>query len=368
MMKVVGSFAVMALWLISLTLRAMPLLDLVTPEGTRKNQLVGYGLVVGLQGSGDQTRQTQFTAQSVNNLLRQFGVQLPENAEPRLKNVAAVSVHTTLNTYVRPGQALDVVVSSIGDAKSLRGGSLLATPLKGLDGNVYAIAQGSLVVGGVTAEGASGSKATVNITTVGRIPGGAVVERSVIPLFDDYGHIMLNLNETGFRQARLIVNAIDREFGQGTAHAIDAARVAVSAPYDTDQRVAFMSRLESLTIPQVELPARVVINPRTGTVVIGQNVRIRPVAVSHGSLVVTVSEEPQVSQPGMFSRGQTTTVPRSEVQISEQKGTIYELPDSPRLSDVVSALNSVGATPSELMSILQAFRQAGALEAEIDVL
>ena len=348
---------------------AIRLLDLVDVEGVRNNQLVGYGLVVGLQGTGDQTRQTRFTSQSIVNMLRQFGVQLPDDVEPRLKNTAAVSVYASLPTYARPGQTLDVTVLSLGDAKSLRGGSLLATPMKGVDGHVYAMAQGSLFVGGISAEGASGSRVSVNVATVGRIPSGATIERSVMPYFQDEGTIILNLHETSYSQARFIVKGVNAMLGEGTASAVDGRQIAIAAPMDPDQRVTFMSVLENLDIPPSRESSKVIFNARTGTIVIGQNVRVRPVAISHGSLVVTVSEEPSVSQPGPFSnQGTTQVVPRSNVNVSEQQKALQTLPESTSLEDVTSALNSVGATPSEMMAILQAMKKAGALDAELEIL
>ena len=355
--------------LLSSTCQAARLFDLVDIEGIRDNQLIGYGLIVGLQGTGDQTRQTRFTSQSIINMLRQFGVQMPDNVEPRLKNVAAVSVSASLPTYARPGQKLDVTVLSLGDAKSLRGGSLLATPLKGIDGHVYAMAQGTLYVGGVSAEGASGSKVSVNVSTAGYIPSGATIERSVIPHGGSPTTITLNLKSTSYRQARNIVKRVDQLFGQGTALAVDGRQVLVNAPLNPDQRVAFMSALEGLAVDSAPEMAKVVFNARTGTIVIGQNVRIRPVSISHGSLVVTVNEEPQVSQPGPFSRRGTTQVAqRSDISISEPRQVLKQLPESVSLEDVTSALNSMGATASEMMAILQAMKKAGALEADLEIL
>ncbi len=357
------------LLMISSQSMGLRLLDIADVEGVRTNQLVGYGLVVGLQGTGDQTRQTRFTSQSIVNMLRQFGVQLPDDTEPRLKNTAAVSVYASLPTYARPGQTLDVTVLSIGDAKSLRGGSLLVTPLRGVDGHVYAVAQGSLFIGGVSAEGSSGSKVSVNVSTAGRIPSGATVERPVIPYFPNTSTITLNLHETSYSLARSVVKGINAMLGEGTATAIDGRQVVVSAPSTPNQRVTFMSVLEGLDIPPSREAAKIIFNARTGTIVISQNVRVRPVAISHGSLVVTVKEEPQVSQPGRFSlKGETKVVPRSDISVSEPTGPLQALPASASLGDVTSALNSIGATPSEMMSILQAMKKAGALDAELEIL
>lgn len=349
---------------------AVRLVDLVTEEGVRANQLVGYGLVVGLQGTGDQTRQTLFTGQSMVNMLRQFGVQLPDRAEPRLRNVAAVSVYASLPTYARPGQLLDVTVVSVGDARSLRGGSLLTTPLRGADGRVYAQAQGSVYVGGVAAEGKSGTRVSVNVATSGRIPGGAIIERAVFP--DprklDETRVVLNLRETSYRQARAVVRGINQVLGQGTAAAVDGRQVVVQVPVSPDRRVAFMSVLEDIDVPVHAGPARVVFDARTGTVVIGQKVQVRPVAVSHGSLVVSVTETPAVSQPGMLSGGETRVVPRTGIGVSEQPGSMAALAGTVSLEDVTRALNSLGVTPSEMMAILQAMKRAGALEAELEIL
>ncbi|MCY4472795.1 MAG: flagellar basal body P-ring protein FlgI [Kistimonas sp.] len=365
----------MLLWLLVWMLvappsRAVRLVDLVSEEGVRTNPLVGYGLVVGLQGTGDQTRQTLFTGQSMVNMLRQFGVQLPDQAEPRLRNVAAVSVYAALPTYARSGQKLDVTVVSIGDARSLRGGSLLTTPLRGPDGRVYAQAQGSVYVGGVAAEGKSGTRVSINVATSGRIPEGAVIERAVFPNPDkmDQTRVVLNLRQTSYRQVRAVVRGINQVLGQGTAAAVDGRQILVQTPVAPDRRVAFMSVLEDIEVPVHEGPARVVFDPRTGTVVIGQRVQVRPVAVSHGSLVVSVTETPEVSQPGILSGGETRVVPRTGIGVSEQQGNVVALPGVVSLEEITRALNTLGVTPSEMMAILQAMKRAGALEAELEIL
>ena len=327
-----------------------PLLEVVDIEGVRVNQLVGYGLVVGLQGTGDQTRQTRFTSQSIVSMLRQFGVQLPFGVDPKLKNVAAVSVHAQLPTYVREGHAIDIVVSSIGDAKSLQGGSLLTTPLKGLDGEVYAIAQGTLVIG-------LGGVNSLGLTTVARVPGGALVEKAVVPAFDD-GNLMLNLKKGSFTLAYRIVRLIDKIFGKQVARALDSSRVSVLAPTDSNQRVAFMAMLEKIDVEVPKGTKKVIINARTGTVVMGDKITISPVAVSHGNLSVVVASDtfvPKITNPNAAPG-------------SEKNSNLFILPDNAQLKDIVSVLSAVGASPPELTSILEAMKQAGALDAELEVI
>lgn len=348
--------------------RAVRLVDLVEIEGVRHNQLIGYGLVVGLQGTGDQTRQTVFTSQSMLNMLRQFGIQLPAGTDPRVKNVAAVTISAELPTFARPGTALDVVVSSIGDAKSLRGGVLLASPLRGIDGAVYAVAQGSVIVGGVSAEGATGSQVSINTTTVGRIPGGATIEQAVIPEAEIPGVVHLNLREQNYSQSRMLVKAINEHFGENIAAGVDGSQIEVTLPAGRNNQVTFLSMLESLDVPHGVNPARVVINARTGTVVIGEDVRIRPVAVSNGSTTVKVMERPSVIQPNPFSLGVTATEQDSTLDITQKTGGMFIVPASTSLSDIVNVVNSAGLTPDELISILQAIHEAGAMDGELIVM
>ena len=347
--------------------RAERLMDIVDVQGVRTNQLLGYGLVVGLDGTGDKTKKGHFTSQSLVNMLREFGITLGES-DPALKNVAAVSVSAVLPPFVRPGQEIDVTVSSIGDASSLRGGTLLMTPLKGIDGEVYAVAQGNMVVGGASAGGASGSKVTINTVTVGRVPNGAIVERTVPSSFNSGREIVLTLKEPGFTNARRIVRKVNEHFGPEVAKAYDGASVVIAAPVDNSQRVTFMSVLERLEISPSPPPARVIFNSRTGTVVMGQNVRVLPAAVSHGSLVVTIQESKNVSQPNAFSSGTTETTDESQVAIEEQQGRMFYVPESVSLQDIVTAINEVGASPTDLMSILQALKESGALRAELVVI
>ena len=344
--------------------------DLAKVDGVRPNQLVGYGLVVGLPGSGDQTTQTQFTVQSLKSTLARLGVIIPENINPQLKNVAAVLVHAELPAFGKPGQTIDVTVSSVGNATSLRGGALLMTPLKGADGNVYALAQGNLVVGGFGGEGADGSSVTVNIPSSGRIPNGAIIEREVASPFSDInGSITFNLNQADFTTAMNLVNTINNIFGANSAVAIDSTSVRVMGPIDPDQKVAFVAALENLEIERGEAVAKVIINSRTGTVVIGSRVQVDEAAVAHGSLIVTISEETFVSQPGPFSRGgDTAVVADSSVYIEEEDNRMFLFQPGVSLNDLVRAVNQVGASPSDLVAILEALQQVGALRAQLIVI
>jgi flagellar P-ring protein precursor FlgI len=342
--------------------------DLASIAGVRSNQLVGYGLVVGLDGSGDQTSQTPFTVQSLENMLKQFGINLPPGVNPQLKNIAAVSVHADLPAFAKPGQTIDITVSSIGNAKALRGGSLLMTPMKGADGKVYAIAQGNLIVSGFGAS-ADGSSITVNIPSVGRIPNGATVERAVPNPFGKGPHVVLNLHTADFTTATRMATSINQTIGPATAHAIDATSVRVNAPLDSSQRVAYVALLESLQVEPGDAAAKVIVNSRTGTVVIGQNVRVKPAAVSHGSLVVTISANPIVSQPAPFSRGgQTAVVPQSDIEITEENNRMFLFEPGVSLGEIVRAVNEVGAAPGDLVAILEALKQSGSLKAELIVI
>ena len=355
--------------LVSLTAQAERLKDIASIQGVRSNQLIGYGLVVGLNGTGDQTTQTPFTLQTFNNMLTQFGIKVPANiGSVQLKNVAAVSIHADLPPFAKPGQTIDITVSSIGNAKSLRGGSLLLTPLKGIDGNIYAIAQGNLVVGGFDASGNDGSRITVNVPSSGRIPSGATVERAVPTAFGQGNSLTLNLNRPDFTTAKNIVDRINDLLGPGVANAIDAASVRISAPLDPSQRVDYIAVLENLEIDLGQAAAKVIINSRTGTIVIGQNVRVAPAAVTHGSLMVSISEDPMVSQPAPFSDGQTVVVPNSRVTAEQERNPMFKFAPGTTLDEIVRAVNQVGAAPSDLMAILEALRQAGALQAELIVI
>ncbi|QIK39161.1 flagellar basal body P-ring protein FlgI [Caldichromatium japonicum] len=342
--------------------------DLASIGGVRDNQLIGYGLVVGLDGTGDQTTQAPFSSQSLKNMLNQLGVTLPEGVNPQTKNMAAVMVTAELPPFAKPGQRLDVTVSSLGNAKSLRGGTLLMTPLKGADGQIYAIAQGNLTVSGLGVGGADGSKVTVNIPSVGRVQNGATVEREVPTSFNQGETLTLNLHRPDFTTAYRMADVINASFGDDLAQAVDGASVQVRAPRDPNQRVTFVSMLENLTLEAAEPPARVVINARTGTVVMGAGVTVRPAAVTHGSLTVTISENPAVSQPGALSRGQTAAVPQSNIEVKQDKNRMFLFAPGTKLGDIVQAVNEVGAAPSDLVSILEALREAGALRAELVVI
>jgi flagellar P-ring protein precursor FlgI len=349
------------------TVRAVPLMDLVDVEGIRENQLIGYGLVVGLDGTGDKN-QVKFTSQSVTNLIQQFGVNLPPNVDPKLKNVAAVTVTASVPPSYGPGQTIDVTVSSLGDAKSLRGGQLLLTPLRGVDGEVYALAQGNLVVGGLKAEGNSGSSVAINSATTGRVPNGATVERSIDSDFSDRPDVMLNLRNPGFQTVTNIVRAINDHVGGNVASALNATKVSVRAPVTSTQRMGFMALLEMIDVDEGRERPKVVFNSRTGTVVMGEGVRVKAAAVAHGSLTVTISETPQVSQPAPFSEGQTAVVPRSQVEVAQDRNGMFKWPDGASLDSIINTVNSLGATPDDVMSILQALERAGALNAELIVI
>lgn len=344
--------------------------DLASVAGVRNNQLVGYGLVVGLNGTGDQTTQAPFTVQGIVNMLTQFGVTVPSGVRMQLKNVAAVTIHAELPPFAKPGQRIDITIASIGNAKSLRGGSLLMAPLRGADGNVYALAQGNLVVGGFGASGNDGSSVTVNIPSAGRIPNGATVERAVPNDFLTQETIVLNLNVPDFTTSNRLAAQINATMGEGTAQSLDAVSVAVRAPLDASHRTAFVAALESLEVEPGEIQARVIVNSRTGTVVIGSNVRVTPAAVSHGSLVVTISERPFVSQPvaPFSSSGETIALPDSDVSITQEDASMFLFEPGTSLDEIVQAVNRVGAAPGDLVAILEALKQAGALRAELVVI
>jgi flagellar P-ring protein precursor FlgI len=343
--------------------------DLAGVQGVRGNQLLGYGLVVGLTGTGDGASGAPFTAQSLRNMLAQYGVTVPPNVTIRPKNVAAVSIHSELPAFAKPGQRIDITVSSLGDAKSLRGGSLLMTTLRGPDGQVYAVAQGELVVGGLGVEGSDGSRITINVPSVGRIPNGATVERAVASPFGAGGPLVLNLHSADFTTARRVEQSINGKLGAGTARALDAVSVQVRAPADPAQRVAFVSVLENLEVKPGAAAAKVIVNSRTGTVVIGSHVRVMPAAVTHGNLSVTISEEAEVSQPTPLSEGGTTQiVPRSDIEVIQEASRMFLFQPGVTLDAIVRAVNQVGAAPGDLVAILEALKQAGALRAQLIVI
>ncbi|WBS00841.1 flagellar basal body P-ring protein FlgI [Pseudoduganella sp. SL102] len=345
---------------------AQALRNLVSIEGVRDNPLVGYGLVVGLNGSGDST-QVKFASQSVVNMLKQFGVKMPDGADAKSKNVAAVMVSAVFPPGYRRGQAIDITVSSLGDAKSLRGGALLLTPLRAADNEVYALAQGNVVVGGLSAAGKSGSSVTVNTPTAGRIPNGAMIEREIPTDFSTAGSVRLSLKRPSFETATNIVESINRKFG-GIATTEDATSVSVVAPENPTQRVAFMAKLEALAIEAGQENPRVVFNSRTGTVVIAEGLRVKAAAVTHGSLKVVISESSKVSQPGPLSGGQTAVTPQSNVSVDQGGRPMFQWPPGAKLQTIVDTVNSLGATPDDIMAILQALDQAGAIEGELVVI
>ncbi len=341
--------------------------EVASVQGVRPNQLIGYGLVVGLDGTGDQTQQTPFTQQGITSMLQQMGITVPPGTSMQLKNIAAVLVTTQLPPFAQPGQQIDVSVSSIGNAKSLRGGTLVATPLKGADGQVYAVAQGNLIVGGAGAS-AGGSKVQINHLSGGRIPQGATVERSVPTPLNQGDSIQLDLNSADFATARAVAQAINAAKGAGTAQALDGRVVRVKAPLDSDSRIAFLADIENLPLELAKPAAKIVLNPRTGSIVLNQAVTLAPCAVAHGSLSVTISSTPVISQPNALSQGQTVVSEKADISISSQGGAIIALPAGAQLADVVKALNSLGATPQDLLAILQAMKSAGALQAELEVI
>ena len=341
--------------------------DLASVQGVRHNQLIGYGLVVGLDGSGDQTTQTPFTVQSIVNMLSNLGITLPPGTSLQLKNVAAVMVTASLPPFARSGQQIDVTVSSMGNPKSLRGGTLLMAPLKGADCNVYAVAQGNVLVSGAGAS-AGGSKVQINHLSVGRIAGGATVERSVPTQMGEGEFVYFELNATDFGTAQRMVEAINRNLGGSPASAVDGRRIRVLAPTDADSRVAFLGRIENLDMQPQQTAAKVIVNGRTGSVVMNQSVAIDTCAVAHGGLSVTVSSEQQVSQPAPLSGGQTVVTERADIQIAQQGGSLLALKAGASLSDVVKALNAIGASPLDLIAILQAMKAAGALRAELEII
>jgi flagellar P-ring protein precursor FlgI len=341
--------------------------EVAAVQGVRSNPLTGYGLVVGLDGTGDQTTQAPFTGQSLTAMLQQFGIMLPPGVTMQPRNIAAVMVTAQLPPFAQPGQPLDINVSSIGNAKSLRGGTLIATPLRGADGQVYAIGQGNLVIGGAGAS-AGGSKVQINHLSAGRIPSGALVERSVPTALQTNDFIQLDLNASDYTTARAVAKAINRAKGEGTAQALDGRVVRVRAPTGPDARVTFLADLENLPLDLAEPAARIVINARTGSVVMNQAVTLAACAVAHGNLSVTISSTPVISQPIALSGGQTVVAQKTDISIKQDAGSIIQLPAGAKLSDVVKALNSLGATPQDLLAILQAMKSAGALNAELEVI
>ncbi|WP_429080457.1 flagellar basal body P-ring protein FlgI [Aeromonas bivalvium] len=340
--------------------------DISSVEGVRSNQLLGYGLVVGLPGTGEKNN--AFTEQTFRTMLNNFGIKVPDNIKPKIKDVAPVAIHADLPPFSKPGQTIDVTVSAIGEAKSLRGGTLLQTFLKGLDGRVYAVAQGSLVVGGLGAEGADGSKVVINTPTVGRIANGATVEREVPNSFSQGDTITFNLNRSDFTTARRLADSINNLVGPNTAQALDATSVKVFAPRDPGQRVAYLATIENLEVDPGDEAAKIIVNSRTGTIVIGSQIRLKPAAISHGGLTVTIAENQQVSQPNPLAGGDTAVTNNSTINVQQEDGRMFKLDTGATLDDLVRAVNQVGIAPGDLMAILEALQQAGAIEGQLVIL
>lgn len=340
--------------------------DIAKIAGVRSNPLIGYGLVVGLGGTGDGSGPV--TEQSMRSMLSRMGITIPSKLKLQTKNVAAVTIHASLPPFVKKGQLIDVTISSISGASSLRGGSLLMTPLRGIDNKIYAIAQGSVVVSGFGVEGADGSKVTVNVPSSGRIPNGAIIEQIVDTPFGGQSEVVLNLHHPDFTTSTRMAELINTTVGPGTAHSIDAGAVSVNAPPDPAQRVSFISFLENLTVNPGEAPARIIVNSRTGTVVIGQHVHVLPAAVSHGSLTVTITETPRVSQPVPLAQGKTVVVPASGIQIKQDNNHMFVFNPGVSLDEIVQAVNQVGAAPGDLVAILEALKEVGALRAELVII
>ncbi|MDB5701115.1 MAG: flagellar basal body P-ring protein FlgI [Sphingomonadales bacterium] len=340
--------------------------DLGAFQGLRANQLTGYGVVVGLAGTGDDS--LDYATQGVKGVVSRFGLTLPPGVNPSLKNAAAVLITAELPPFAKPGQRLDITVSALGKAKSLRGGTLILVPLRGADNEIYAMAQGSLAVGGLGVDAADGSKLTVNVPTAGRIPGGALVEHPVDTGFASAAALQFNLSDADLTTAQRVADVINQRLGGRRAHAIDAVSVTIDAPPGAELRAGLMAQIENIEVKPAEAPARVTVNARTGTVVINGAVRISPAAVTHGKLTVRVDENPQVVQPAPFSNGQTATQQQSDITVEETRNPMFRFAPGASLSDIVAAVNRIGASPADLVAILEALKQAGAMKAELIVL
>jgi flagellar P-ring protein precursor FlgI len=353
----------------ALPAQAMRIKEVASVQGVRTNQLTGYGLVIGLDGTGDQTTQMPLTTQSLTNYMQQLGITLPAAtaSQLQLKNVAAVIVTAQLPAFAQPGQMIDINVSSVGNSKSLKGGTLITTPLRGVDGEIYALAQGNVAVGGAGAS-AGGSKVQINHLSAGRVPQGGQVERAIPTPLQEGDFIKLDLNSFDFQTARRVAEAINRRLGTGLARALDGRTVQVQAPTDANSRVNFLADLEEIPLELSAPAAKVVINARTGSIVLNQSVTLGPCAVAHGNLSITISSTPVISQPGALSAGQTVVTQKTDIQIKQEPGILMQVPASPQLADVVRALNALGATPQDLLAIIQAIKAAGALNAELEVI
>ena len=372
MVSAMSRFCAAVGWVFAIAL-AMPahaerIKDLANVQGVRPNQLIGYGLVVGLDGTGDQTTQAPFTTQSLQSMLSNLGINVPPGTSLQLKNIAAVMVTAQLPAFAQPGQLVDVTVSSLANAKSLRGGTLLLTPLKGADGQIYAMAQGNVVIAGAGAS-AAGSKVQINQLNAGRVPAGATVERAVQSNIAAGDAVNLELTTADFTVARRVADVINRQIGAGTATTLDGRVIRVRAPLAPDARVAFLSEVENLSVEAPPAAAKVIINARTGSIVMNQAVTVEPCAVAHGSLSIVVAATPVISQPGPYSlTGQTVAVQQADIQIKQEGGTLIPIPGAVKLSEVVRVLNAMGASPIDLLAILQAMKAAGALRAELEII
>lgn len=340
--------------------------DLGGFQGVRPNQLTGYGIVVGLAGTGDDN--LDYSTQGMKGVISRFGLNLPAGVNPALKNAAAVMVTAELPAFSKPGQRLDVTVSAMGKAKSLRGGTLILTPLSGADGQIYAMAQGNLAVGGLGVSGSDGSQVSVNIPSAGRIPGGATVERAVATGFDTVPQLHFNLAEADLTTALRVADAINLSFGDKRARAMDAVSIAIDAEPGAEHRIMMMGLIENIEVKPADAPARVIVNARTGTVVINGAVRIAPAAIAHGKLTVSVDENPTVVQPAPFSQGRTAMEPSSNITVTEEKKPMIGFKGGASLADIVKAVNAIGAAPSDMVAILEGLKQAGAMKAELVVL
>jgi len=364
-MKPIKLFILLILVMTQGSVWAERIKDITSIKGVRTNQLVGYGLVVGLDGSGDKTA---FTVQSLKSMLGQYGITLPANVNPQVKNIAAVAIHADLPAFAKIGQRIDITVSSLGSAKSLRGGSLLMSPLKGADGNIYAMAQGNLIVGGLGVEGADGSSLSINIPSVGRIPNGASIEREVANPFASGDSIVLHLKRPDFTTAKRLADTINHVLGPNNAFAQDSVTVAINAPQNVSQRVGFVSFIENLEFQPGEAAARIIINSRSGTVVIGNHVKVYSAAVSHGSLTVTITNSQEVVQPEPFGEGVTAIKIDTDINVDQGDNRMFRFPEGVTLSEIVRAVNQVGASPGDLVAILESLKQVGALSAELIVI
>lgn len=340
--------------------------DITSLQGVRENQLIGYGLVVGLNGTGEKTR---YTEQTFRTMLARFGINVPQGSQLKLKNTAAVAVSATLSAFAKTGQTIDITVSSIGEAQSLRGGTLLMTPLRGTDGKTYAIAQGNLIVGGFGAQGADGSRISVNHQTVGRIPNGATVEQTVASNFLHNDYLIFNLDEPDFTTAVRLAKAINQLVGTNTAKPIDRTSIRVTAPRDAAQRINYLSVIENIQVEPAEGSGRIVVNSRTGTIVIGKHVNLKEAAIAHGNLIVKIKENQDVSQPApLATQGTTVATQDSQIEIEQEDSRMFLFKPGATLQQLVEAVNAVGAAPGDVMAILEALKQAGAINGELVVI